>query len=123
MQIPKSLSVWFKIHFVVDYIIGLPLLFAPKFTLSLFSIQAEPIAARLVGATLLGIGGISLIHKKTEDSYRTLLQLKLIWSSAAVLGLILSIFIDNAQKIIWLFVSIFGFFFFLWLYYYRKLKS
>ena len=62
---PKSLQVWFIFHFVFDYLLGLPLLFAPGWLLSLFGWTViDNFTARLIGAALIGIGGISLLKHK-----------------------------------------------------------
>ena len=59
-MVPSSLRVWFVIHFVLDFIFAAPLLVAPKFMLTLFGWSTiDPLASRLVGAALMGIGGES----------------------------------------------------------------
>tara|TARA_Y100000034_G_C6660411_1_gene289488 strand:- start:227 stop:598 length:372 start_codon:yes stop_codon:yes gene_type:complete len=117
-KIPKSLRVWFIIHFVADYLFGIPLLLFPVWTLNLFGFTAvETVTARLFGAALLGIGGVSLLtHKKGKESYDTLLSLKLIWSLAAIIGLIISI-IQGSPKATWLILLTFIIFNGIWLYY------
>ncbi len=59
--VPSSLRFWFLIHFVVDVVVAVPLFVAPELTLSLFGwTTVDPIATRLVGAALMGIGVESL---------------------------------------------------------------
>ena len=101
---------------------GIPLLVAPIWTLTLFGFDGiETTTARLVGAALIGIGGTSLIVKEASvESYRTMLTLKLIWSSSAVLGLVLSLF-SGENPMIWLFIAVFVVFFLVWQHYYRLL--
>jgi hypothetical protein len=122
MGVPKSLKTWFTIHFFIDYVFGIPLLFVPAWTLGLFGFDLTVggvLTARLVGAALIGIGGISLLHKKSKDVYQTLLDLKLIWSSAAILGILITL-IQTGEKILWLFLGLFMGFFLLWGWYRTK---
>ena len=121
-KVPKSLQTWFIIHFIVDYLFGLPLLITPIWTLQLFGFTVvEPVTARLVGAALLGIGGASLYaHKKGYESYKSLLMLKILWSGGAIFGLLLSLW-QSAPVSVWLFVVIFALFSGVWIYYFRKL--
>lgn len=122
-QVPKSLEAWFKIHFVVDIIFAVPLIFVPVWLLGLLGLSAnEAVMARLVGAALVGIGGTSLLSTKmTKDSFNTMLTLKLLWSSSAVFGFLISLFF-GAPKSVWLFVLIFTVFFFIWLYYKKRIN-
>jgi Pyruvate/2-oxoacid:ferredoxin oxidoreductase delta subunit len=49
-MIPKGLRTWFIIHFVADYLSGIPLLFAPVWTMSLLGwTTIDPATSRLVG--------------------------------------------------------------------------
>ena len=122
MPIPSSLRTWFLIHFSIDYLLGLPLLFFPQWALQLFGFAAvESVTAHLVGAALLAIGGISLlVRNEKKEVYTALLKLKLIWSGSAITGLIISL-IEVFQKSTVFFLAIFIFFFFLWGYYLKKL--
>ena len=121
--IPKSLRIWFIIHFIIDTIFAIPLIFFPGWILGLFDLpSSEGVMARLVGAALIGIGGASFFsYKGTKDNYDILLTLKLLWSSTAVFGLILAVF-SGAPSSIWLFIGIFTIFFFIWLYYKKRIK-
>jgi len=123
-MIPKSLKTWFTIHFLVDYLIAIPLFIAPEFILSQLGWgMIDPFATRLVAAALFGIGGISLLHRNgTKDSYKALLTLKLIWSSFAIIAAIISL--TNQMNILVLLIAItFIAFFFIWLWYYNMLKK
>ena len=122
-RVSNSLKTWFVIHFVVDYLFGIPLLLFPQWTLSLFGFAAvETLTARLVGAALIGIGGISLFARNEgKESYNSLLTLKLIWSSAAILAILLTI-IEGAPVLSWLILLIFVIFNVIWIYYKQKLR-
>jgi hypothetical protein len=108
----------FLLHFILDYIVAVPLMFAPQRTMLLLGWDApESVATRLVAAALMGIGGISLIaYKADAETYRHMLTMKLLWSGTAVLGLVLSI-IDGAPVFTWVFLFIFAVFFGIWLFY------
>ena len=121
-QVPHSLKTWFIIHFIIDYIFGVPLLFAPRFALTLFGFQAaELLTARLVGAALIGIGGISFFaREKNKDVYRPLLLLKILWSLSAIFGIVITLF-EGAPPAAFIVLLIFAFFSGLWLYFWRRL--
>lgn len=116
--IPNSLRTWFKIHFLIDFLFGIPLIFAPYWTLNLFGFTTiDPFTTRLVGAALIGIGGVSLLaNKEGLESYNTLLSLKIIWSLAAILAIIITI-IEGAPQATWLFLILFAVFSAIWIYY------
>ena len=120
--IPTSLKMWFIIHLVIDTIFAIPLIFFPNWILNLFEIPTgESVMARIVGASLVGISSASfLTRNKTKESYDVLLTLKLIWSSTAILGLLLSLFFGAPQSV-WLIIGIFTIFFFIWLSYKKTL--
>ncbi len=124
MSLPSSLRRWFVIHFALDVLFGLPLLFFPQLILGLFGFSAvESVTARLVGAALLAIGGISLLARREgKEVYGALLKIKLLWSGSAVVGLLLSL-VEGAPRSVWLFLGIFVFFFLLWGYYLRKVRN
>lgn len=121
--VPSSLRIWFVIHFWADIIFALPLLFAPAFTLSLFGFPVgETLTARIVAAAFIGIGGTSLLLKnKGIETYDTLLTLKIVWSSAAMIGIILTI-IEGTSPFAWAVLGIYLVFFTVWVYYKRKMS-
>ncbi len=121
-EVPDSLRRWFVVHFIIDLIFGLPLLLFAEWTLRLFGFMVvEQVTARLVGAALLGIGGVSLwVRMEGREVFRTLLRLKLLWSGSAIIGLGLAIIL-GAPVMTWLFLGVFVGFFLLWMYYYQKL--
>ncbi len=93
-QIPKALKIWFIIHFIVDISFALPLFFAPAWFMHILGWKTiDPITARMVAAALFGIGGESLFNIKLgKDAFITMLNLKIIWSSAAIIGFIIALF-------------------------------
>lgn len=117
-SVPPSLRFWFKIHFLADMLFGLPLLLAPEWIMSLFQLPLESsITARLLGAALIGIGGNSLLmNKKSAQTYRAMLNLKILWSGAAILALVIEIY-NGASPLLWWVLGIFIGFAGLWNFY------
>ncbi len=117
-MVPEILRKLFLLHFALDYIVAIPLMFAPVKTMMLLGWNApESVATRLVAAALIGIGGISLIAYKADvETFRHMLTMKLLWSGSAVLGLVLSL-ADGAPVFTWVFLFIFAIFFVIWLFY------
>jgi hypothetical protein len=124
-MVPKSLRTWFVIHFIADYLFAIPLLVAPTSLLSLFGWQSiDPFTARLVGAALIGIGGASLTERNASmEAFRAMLNLKLLWASAAIIGMTVTMLGGGYPLIGWGIVGIFVIFFFVWLYYRIQLKG
>ena len=122
-MVSRSLRLWFIIHFVADMAFGVPLLVAPGFTMALFGWQVvDPFTARLVGAALLGIGGVSLLVRDAgPETFRAMLDLKLIWSASAVIGMLITLWQGDAPPAGWLFVGIFVLFFAVWAYHRAQL--
>jgi hypothetical protein len=125
MAVPAGLRTWFVIHFAADMLFGLPLLLAPVWLLSLFGWQIiDPFTARLVGAALMGIGGESLLGRNAgPETFKAMLNLKIIWASSAVAGMLLSLLLNGAPIAGWLFVAIFAVFGGVWIYYRAKLNG
>ena len=86
---PKALKIWFTIHFIADVIFALPLMIFPVKFLTLLGWQSiDPISARLVAAALFGIGIESFLGRNASvDSFKSMLNLKIIWSLTAVIGI------------------------------------
>jgi thiol:disulfide interchange protein len=123
MTIPSSLKKWFTLHFLIDLLFGFPLFFAPIWFLGLFGFEADVVTARLAAAALLGIGTVSLLKKEgSKESYQSLLLLKLLWSSAATIGLCLS-YVQLREPILGLFILVFAGFFVVWASYYHRLRA
>lgn len=117
-DVPQNLKRWFVIHFITDMVFAIPLLFIPEIIMPLFGWEiVDPITSRLVGAALLGIGAESYLGRNAGlEVYRAMLNLKVLWGSAAVLGIILGI-LSGAPPSAWLFLVIFGIFAGVWIYY------
>lgn len=122
-DVPKSLRVWFVIHFVLDIIIAIPMLLVPELLLPLIGWSVvDPITSRLVGAALLGIGVESLLGRNaSRDVFKAMLNLKILWASGAILGIGLGL-VAGGPPIAWLFLAIFTVFLGLWAYYRVKLR-
>ena len=118
-MVPQSLRFWFVIHFVVDFIFAIPLMIAPVWLLTLFGFEtADPFTARLVGAALLGIGGESLLGwNGTIEAFRAMLNLKIIWSLAAILAIILTLVTTGGPLMAYMILLVFAAFSGLWMYY------
>ena len=87
-MIPNSLRTWFVIHFIVDILFAIPLLLVPAAFLQFLGWQSiDPYATRIVGAALLAIGIESFLGRGAgAESYRGMLNLKILWSAAVILG-------------------------------------
>lgn len=124
-MIPLGLRRWFTVHFLVDVVFALPLIFTPAWLLSSLNFPPENLLfARLIGSALLAIGGTSFIIRYSEsvDVYKVMLALKLIWSGSAILAIVLSV---NQQAPISLFAVLFIFiaFFVIWASYFKKINT
>ncbi len=121
-QVPSSLRMWFAFHFIADMLFAIPLMIAPVWMLSMLGFMgADVLVARLVAAAFIGIGGTSLLLKnKGWETYDTMLTLKIVWSSSAILGTILSI-AHGTSPFAWVVLGIFVLFFVVWVYYKRRL--
>lgn len=123
--VPNSLRTWFVIHFIIDIAIAIPLMFAPVFLLKQFGWETvDPVTARLVAAALFGIGIESYLGRNAGiEAYQGMLNLKIIWSLAAVIGLCLSLFQGSTQAlaVIWALVLVFAGFNLVWAYWRKQL--
>ena len=123
--VPQALKTWFIIHFIVDLLFAIPLMVAPNWLLSMVGWQAiDPFTARLAAAALFGIGGESFLARNAGlETYRSMLDLKIIWSFAAVVGLALSIAqgAQNHPWFAWGILLIFLLFNILWVYWRKRL--
>jgi hypothetical protein len=120
--VPKSLRIWFVIHFVIDLLFAIPLLFFPERIMPLLGWSVvDPISSRLVGAALLGIGGESLLSRSaSREVFLALLNLKIIWAVGAILGIFLGI-LNGGPPLAWVFLAIFGIFGGVWVNYRVKI--
>ena len=120
-QVPNSLKILFNIHFLVDVAFAIPLFLFPQAFLDLLGWHSvDPFATRLVAAALFGIGIESFLGRNAgADSYKNMLNLKIIWSVAAFIGILVSIVQSNYTTIPleWLLLITFFSFHLLWVYY------
>ena len=123
-MIPRSLRTWFVVHFLADILFGLPLLIAPQLILPLFGWTTyDPITSRLVGAALMGIGIESWLGRDASiETYRAMLNLKVIWATSALAGIALGIS-EGAPASAVLFFGIFAVFWSVWVYYWLHLRK
>lgn len=124
-MVSDRLRFWFVVHFVVDMLFAIPLFVAPEWMLGLFGWQTvDPITSRLVAAALFGIGIESFLGRNASaETFKAMLNLKLIWSFGAVLGIGLSLALAGGGPIMaWGVLLIFVVFFILWAYYRYQLR-
>lgn len=116
--VPQSLRIWFVVHFIADMLFALPLLFLPRaFLGSLGWTTYDPLTARLVGAALMGIGLESLLGRNASaETFRAMLNLKIIWSSSAIFAISAALF-EGAPATGWVFLVIFVVFCVTWVTY------
>ena len=121
--VPDRLRFWFIVHFAIDFLFAVPLLLAPEFTLNLFGwTTVDPLASRLVGAALMGIGGESLLGRNASvEVFRAMLDLKIIWSLGAIFGIGASM-AGGGPVMGWVVLGIFVAFCALWSYYRLQLR-
>jgi len=124
MEIPASLRRWFVAHFIVDWLFALPLLVAPASTLRLLGwTVVDPVTTRLVAAALLAIGAQSYLGRNEDlATFRAMLNLKLIWSSSAIFGLVVGAG-SGAPAATWGILAIFIVFFGVWTHYRIRIKQ
>lgn len=124
---PKNTSLknWFVVHFVVDFLIAIPLFLYPELFLTFFGWnKIDPLMSRLVASALFGIGGISFFARNSSaETFIILLDLKIIWSLSAIVGFIISILQGGYPKTVWAFLLIFVCFSCIWMYYRSLLIS
>ena len=126
-SVPPALRMWFVIHFAIDLAVALPVFFAPREVLGLFGwVSVDPMASRLAAAALFGIGIESLLGRNARsESFKGMLQLKIIWSGFATVGLAWSTIEGNLKYplIGWLLTGTFAAFQVLWWYWLLRLKK
>lgn len=121
--IPSGLRTWFLFHFILDMALALPLVFAPSFVLDF--LQFPPVNLlfpRIIGAAMLAIGGNSFVMRnKGPEVYSAMLDLKLIWSGAAILGLAMSV-AEMRDPVTIGSLSLFVILFVVWAYYRNRIR-
>ena len=119
-RVPRSLRTWFVVHFAVDMIVGIPLFLAPVTVLGhLGWDRVDPVFTRLFAAALLGIGLESLLGRNAgPEAYKGMLNLKIVWSLSAALGIGLSMAGAAIYRhpLAWSGLAVFLFFHALWVY-------
>jgi hypothetical protein len=118
IDVPRGLRVWFLIHFIVDLLFAIPLIFFPDFVLPLFDIHAyDLLTPRLVGAALIGIGGTSFVVRNEGGLvFNALLNLKILWSFSAILSIAFYV-MEGGSKMAWIPLAFFFVFAVVWNYY------
>lgn len=123
----QKLKFWFIIHFILDVVAALPLFFFPVRLLQILGWQVvDPFATRLVAAALFGIGIESWLGRNGDlATFGHMLNLKIIWSATAVLGLGFSMLqaakLPSAGQ--WAALAIFLIFHLIWVGFRLKVKS
>ncbi len=122
--LPVYLKYWFIIHFIIDILFAIPLMFFPLKFLSFLGFSIiDPITSRLVAAALIGIGSVSFISRnKSIESYKSLLNFKIIWSSSAIFGILISLN-RNTPRFLFFVLGIFALFSCIWIYYKIRLSK
>ena len=117
-RVPKGLRIWFVIHFVVDMLFAIPLLFLPELIMPWLGWKiVDPITSRLVGAALLGIGIESLLGRDANrETFKAMLNLKIIWASGAIFALGYGLF-KGGPPLAGIFLGIFLIFGVVWIFY------
>lgn len=120
--VPLSLRRWFVVHFAIDVVIAVPLLLAPEWLLPRLGwLFVDPITSRLVGAALMGIGVESLLGRNAgAETFRAMLNLKIIWSASATFGLGLGL-LKGGPPVAGLFLVVFVAFLGVWVHYRLRL--
>jgi len=123
-NISHWLSKFFVLHFIVDMAFAIPLFFFPISFLTLFGWQTvDPVMSRLVAAALFGIGIESWLGRNSSrEAFKSMLNLKIIWSIAAIAGFLIAIIQGRANFIIWIVLFTFAAFNILWVYWRIRLK-
>ena len=110
---------WFVVHFLADIAFAIPMMIVPVTFMGLLGWEVvDPIATRLVAAALFGIGIESWLGRNSSrDTFVAMLNLKIIWSVAAIVGILAGILQGpNDSLFAWLFLGIFLAFNMLWTY-------
>jgi hypothetical protein len=125
-EIPRALRSWFVVHFVVDMLFAIPLMLAPEVFLGMLGWQqVDTFTARLVAAALFGIGIESWLGRNAgREAFIGMLNLKIIWSIAAVVGIGLSLIEGKQGRPLaaWAVLVVFVAFNALWVYWRWRLQ-
>jgi hypothetical protein len=119
-KVSKGLKNWFLVHFLIDIVFGIPLLFFPEFILNFIGFEfLELFSFRLIGAALIGIGGASFFTKSFYE-FKIMLTFKILWSVGAIIALVISLFLEYRIELVYV-LGIFVVFSVVWIYYMVKL--
>lgn len=121
--VPSALRMWFVFHFVADWLFAIPLFFFPEAFLGWLGwANPDPATSRVVAAALVGIGTRSLLERNSSrQTFRSLLDLKILWSATAALGLGWTA-ATSGPAFVWVLFGIFVAFNGLWTYYRLQLR-
>ena len=114
----SSTRITFALHSVVSLIVGFFLLIWPGSTLETIGwADSEPILTRLFGAALLGLAWSSFRgwRAKEWDQVNYLVELEIIFSGLASVGIIRHLLIDSFPWFIWAILVIFILFTIAWI--------
>jgi fucose 4-O-acetylase-like acetyltransferase len=124
--VPNALKNWFIVHFIIDIVFAVPLFFIPAAFLSFFGWQTiDPFATRIVAAALFGIGIESFLGRNAAiQTYKNMLNLKIIWSGVTIAGIGLTILQspNPASFGQWFLLAVFIGFHCLWIYWRKKIS-
>ncbi len=118
--VPNALKKWFVLHFIADITFAIPLFLFPHAFLSFLGWQTiDPFATRIVAAALFGIGIESFLGRQADaHTFKNMLNLKIIWSGATIIGIGLT-FLQAQQQVPivqWIVGLVFFGFHLLWLF-------
>jgi len=123
----RWLRIWFIIHFYADILFAIPIFLFPEYFLQLAGWQSiDPVAARGVAAALFGIGIESYLGRNAGiETYKSLLNLKIIWSFTATIGLAIALIqnVHGRPLMLWAAFFIFVLFHILWVYWRVRLQK
>lgn len=124
---PRGLKRSFVLHFIIDMLFGIPMMVAPVWTMSLFGWETvDPIMTRVVAAALFGIGIESwLVRDQPLAAFMGMLNLKILWSTAVVVGGTVSLLqgAQGAPLMGWGLIGVFVVFNVLWVYWWFEARK
>lgn len=126
-EVPSMLKKWFVIHFIIDMLVAIPLFFFPEWFLSLLGwVQVDTLITRIAGAAFFGIGIESYLGRNASpDGFKAMLNLKIIWSASALIGIFWSFIEGHQGNSIWILLTLITFlaFHINWIYWRVRITS
>jgi hypothetical protein len=126
-QISKQLKILFLVHFFVSIIIGLVfLLFVESFTALIQWPNVDPVAGRLLGASVLGYSTSSLLAWRETEwmKVKLIVQIEIVWCAIGAIVLLVCVFnpIFALPFFTWVFIVLLLFFVivFVWFYFQQE---